>query len=108
METHGEITTDEAKQGWHWCFEFDGLLVGPGMSELRNCQCWPVNHPVYREIPPIAKSLQCYWHFMGWSHVSFGFHVCLSMPNAELHLPFGFVRFGWCEDLPTIREGDIS
>ena len=37
--------------------------------------------------------IQC--HFLGWSHVQLGFHVCLSIPNMELHVPFGFVRIGW-------------
>lgn len=34
-----EISLEEWKLGWHWCSEFDGLLVGPGMAELRVCKC---------------------------------------------------------------------
>ena len=35
------------------------------------------------------------FHFIGWECISLGFHVCWSLPNIELHLPFGFVRIGW-------------
>jgi hypothetical protein len=28
-----ELTFDELEAGWHWCWEWDGLLVGPGMPE---------------------------------------------------------------------------
>lgn len=46
------LTPSEIKQGWHWCVEFDGLLVGPGMTELRHCHCWPPKHKVYKTMPP--------------------------------------------------------
>lgn len=32
-------TLEESKEGWHFCSEWDGLLVGPGMRELEFCQC---------------------------------------------------------------------
>lgn len=31
------LTAAEIAQGWHFCWEFDGLLVGPGMGEQRFC-----------------------------------------------------------------------
>ena len=34
-----ELTSDEAAQGWHWCWEYDGLLVGPPMP-LDYCSEW--------------------------------------------------------------------
>jgi hypothetical protein len=34
-----ELSPDEIEDGWHWCNEFDGLLVGPGMEELKYCHC---------------------------------------------------------------------
>lgn len=34
-----QLTEEELKQGWHYCYEFDGLLVGPGMGELEFCTC---------------------------------------------------------------------
>lgn len=36
----------------------------------------------------------CYYYFIDWWHISLGFHICLSAPNIELHLPFGFIRIG--------------
>ena len=32
------LTTHEIEQGWHFCFEWDGLLVGPGMMEYEVCE----------------------------------------------------------------------
>lgn len=43
-----EITPEEFVLGWHWCYEFDGLLVGPACSELEFCHCLPPEHPVYK------------------------------------------------------------
>ena len=34
-----ELTEAECAQGWHFCAEWDGLLVGPGMAELQHCTC---------------------------------------------------------------------
>ena len=34
-----ELTPEEKKEGWHFCHEFDGLLVGPGMDEMKVCTC---------------------------------------------------------------------
>lgn len=33
------LTEQEIDEGWHFCFEFDGLLVGPGMEEQKFCRC---------------------------------------------------------------------
>ena len=50
-----ELTKEEIAEGWHFCLEFDGLLVGPGMSELECCACWPKDHPVYTAKDPNKK-----------------------------------------------------
>lgn len=42
----------------------------------------------------------CYWWFVGWDAISFGFHVGLARPNIEIHLPFGFFRIGWEFEYP--------
>ncbi len=34
-----DLTAKEFKEGWHFCCEFDGLLVGPGMEEQKYCNC---------------------------------------------------------------------
>lgn len=47
---HSRLTKKEITKGWHWCVEFDGLLVGPEMGELQFCSCWPKDHPVYKTI----------------------------------------------------------
>lgn len=46
------LTEDEIAAGWHWCNEFDGLLVGPGCGELHACSCLPDGHPAYATAPP--------------------------------------------------------
>lgn len=47
-----KLTQAEIDVGWHFCVEWDGLLVGPGSHELFCCRCWPKTHPVYKTIPP--------------------------------------------------------
>lgn len=34
-----KLTQDEIDAGWHYCSNWDGLLVGPGMAELNCCTC---------------------------------------------------------------------
>ena len=36
---NGELTPAEIAEGWHFCVEWDGLLVGPGMLEINCCLC---------------------------------------------------------------------
>ena len=33
------LSAADMDAGWHWCYEWDGLLVGPGMEELEACCC---------------------------------------------------------------------
>ena len=42
-----------------------------------------------------VKHFACYFYFVDWDCISLGGHICLSMPNIEIHLPFGFIRIGW-------------
>lgn len=42
------LSEDECVEGWHWCEEWDGLLVGPGMQELDSCTCLPPSHAARR------------------------------------------------------------
>jgi len=32
------LTEEEFNEGWHFCAEWDGLLVGPGMMEYDFCK----------------------------------------------------------------------
>lgn len=49
------LTEEEIEAGWHFCLDWDGMLVGPGMPEVEGCICnrrkerWNENHPI-REI----------------------------------------------------------
>lgn len=33
------LSQEELDEGWHWCPEWDDLLVGPEMGEWDACQC---------------------------------------------------------------------
>lgn len=41
-----------------------------------------------------TEKFVAYFWFVGWDCISLGFHICLSKPNIELHLPFGFIKIG--------------
>ena len=34
-----ELTSAEIVEGWHFCQEFDGLLVSPSCEEFEHCTC---------------------------------------------------------------------
>jgi len=34
-----ELSQAEIEAGWHFCMDWDGLLIGPGMRELEHCHC---------------------------------------------------------------------
>jgi len=36
-----------------------------------------------------------YFFFINWSSLSLGLHIDITLPNLEIHLPFGFIRIGW-------------
>lgn len=40
------LTEEEWNQGYHWCLEWDDMLVGPGQDEALFCGC---NHPKIEE-----------------------------------------------------------
>ena len=40
------LTEEEWEQGYHWCYEWDGMLVGPGQPEALVCSC---DHPKIEE-----------------------------------------------------------
>jgi hypothetical protein len=35
----GGLTQEELDAGWHFCYDWDGMLVGPGMPETEICVC---------------------------------------------------------------------
>jgi len=34
-----DLSMEERSLGWHFCTEWDGLLIGPGMDECKYCLC---------------------------------------------------------------------
>jgi hypothetical protein len=34
------LEPEEIREGWHFCLDWDGLLIGPGMPELECCVCF--------------------------------------------------------------------
>lgn len=44
-----------------------------------------------------------YFHFVSWACIQLGFHLCLTQPNVEIHVPFGFFRIG-LEKIPNIGQ----
>ena len=50
------LTEAEIQLGWHFCWDWDGLLVGPDMIERRFCQCidWLSRKP--RKSMPVCSA----------------------------------------------------
>jgi hypothetical protein len=36
---YDSLSTEEISQGWHYCYHWDGLLIGPGSKEMDSCEC---------------------------------------------------------------------
>ncbi len=36
-----QLTEEEIKKGWHFCWDWDGLLVHPDSPEGECCRCRP-------------------------------------------------------------------
>ncbi len=43
------LTKEEIAEGWHWCNEFDGLLIGPEDGAMECCTCKGVDKTKYLE-----------------------------------------------------------
>jgi len=54
------------------------------------------------------KKFVCYFFFVGWDCISFGIHICLSAPNIEIHLPFGFIKVGIKNRPCCIKQVEID
>jgi len=42
-----------------------------------------------------VRKFCAYFYFVGFDCFSIGLHICFSLPNVEIHLPFGFIRIGY-------------
>lgn len=40
-----KLTQAEIAEGWHFCSDWDFMLIGPGFPELESCLCPPVVDP---------------------------------------------------------------
>src|SRR6266851_1097179 len=69
-----------------------GVWVFSGISSgLSNCQ---------HKREAMIRRFVCFWYFNGWDHISLGLHVDWTIPNIEIHMPFGFFRVGWQKTWP--------
>ena len=39
MSGHSNLTSEEFNEGWHFCFEWDELLIHPDDREAEFCTC---------------------------------------------------------------------
>ncbi len=49
-------------------------------------------------------SFVCFFWFVGWHLFSLGISLCFKPLNAEIHLPFGFIKIGFEEMFPRARN----
>jgi hypothetical protein len=43
------LTTEEISEGWHYCYDLKGKLIGPGFLEMNSCEC-KVNKVIHNQI----------------------------------------------------------
>jgi hypothetical protein len=43
------LTPEEISQGWHHCYSWGGMLIGPGLYEMNSCEC-KVNKLIHNQI----------------------------------------------------------
>ena len=41
MKADERLTKEEFEAGWHFCYDWDGLLIGPEDPEYDVCTCRP-------------------------------------------------------------------
>ena len=59
-----EITDEEFNNGWHFCIDWDGYLIGPGTNEMQFCKCKGVNKKKHIEL---FKTMPVQGIIEGWS-----------------------------------------
>lgn len=43
------LSNEEISQGWHYCYNCDGELIGPGSKKMDSCEC-KVNKEIHRQV----------------------------------------------------------
>ena len=85
-----KLTTEEIKQGWHFCHDWDGLLIGPGMAEQEACLC----RKVTVKIPIPTKSSLRDFIDEGPAHLRFIIRwICLVAIYVLLACLFALISF---------------
>ena len=49
-----QLSPEEISQGWHFCYDWDGLLIGPGNFKMDSCNC-KINKKIHAEIRKTPK-----------------------------------------------------
>ena len=68
------------------------------IKHWNRCYGWESDSPWFDDFKtnkPIRK-FEAFFFFVGWWSLSLGIHISIINPNMEVHLPFGFIRVGWC------------
>ena len=60
--TEARVSDEEFNQGWHFCEDWDFILIGPGMYEMECCTC-KVNRKLHKEVYEPEE--------VSYSHISF-------------------------------------
>jgi len=56
----------------------------------------------------LIRKFVCYFHFVSWTCISLGLHADIFLPNIEIHIPFGFIRFGYQWTSKELSENDSN
>jgi len=48
------LTPEEISQGWHYCYNYNGELIGPGNLKMDSCKC-KINKKIHAEIRKTLK-----------------------------------------------------
>ncbi len=59
------LTTQELNDGWHWCGDWDGLLIGPDDAELAHCSCFEPDDPRYQLVTAMRAKNVAENHALG-------------------------------------------
>jgi hypothetical protein len=84
---------------------FRRMMFKPEVHDAAWARFQRVSKPWGRMLFHVKRALRTripvlYFWFTGWDHISFGVSVCTSLPNLEVHLPFGFIRVGLSKRFP--------
>ena len=51
-----ELTDEELALGYHFCYDWDGLLVEPGSNKMQHCFCKGINKKIHKNLFKNKKS----------------------------------------------------